>query len=135
MANAKTSTKTTTVKKKKNAGPSKLVLASEPKYSKAARRFYNENFRDLLQRLSEVLAAAGAWDGLRSKDSQRILILGVTNRPFDLDDAVIRRFPRRYLADVVLGFDSLEENLECDLVFSFLECLRMNTQVLALGRL
>ncbi|KAF6152222.1 hypothetical protein GIB67_036567 [Kingdonia uniflora] len=34
-----------------------------------------------------------------------------------------------YLADVVLGFDSLEKNLECDLVFYFLECLRMNAQV------
>ncbi|KAD7479998.1 hypothetical protein R6Q59_008785 [Mikania micrantha] len=35
-------------------------LTSEPRYSKAARRFYNENFRESSsQRLSKVLAAAG----------------------------------------------------------------------------
>ncbi|XP_076946869.1 putative ribosomal large subunit pseudouridine synthase SVR1, chloroplastic [Bidens hawaiensis] len=35
-------------------------LTSEPRYSKSARRFYNENFRESeSQRLSKVLAAAG----------------------------------------------------------------------------
>lgn len=35
------------------------ALSSEPKYSKAARRFYNERFREPPQRLAKVLAAAG----------------------------------------------------------------------------
>ncbi|CAH9080370.1 unnamed protein product [Cuscuta epithymum] len=56
-ANAKTSK---TIKKSESAPKTKPVKPStEPKYSKAARRFYNENFRDPPQRLSKILAAAG----------------------------------------------------------------------------
>ncbi|XP_047309506.1 uncharacterized protein LOC124912911 [Impatiens glandulifera] len=40
------------------------------------------------------------WDGLRTKDTERILVLAATNRPFDLDEAVIRRLPRRLMVNL-----------------------------------
>ncbi|XP_061996324.1 uncharacterized protein LOC133714258 isoform X2 [Rosa rugosa] len=44
------------------------------------------------------------WDGLLTKSGERILVLAATNRPFDLDEAIIRRFERR----VMVGLPSVE---------------------------
>ncbi|KAL6973062.1 hypothetical protein U1Q18_027236 [Sarracenia purpurea var. burkii] len=41
------------------------------------------------------------WDGLRTKDTERVLVLAATNRPYDLDEAVIRRFPRRLMVNLL----------------------------------
>ncbi|CDY56163.1 BnaA03g12490D [Brassica napus] len=44
------------------------------------------------------------WDGLMTKPGERILVLAATNRPFDLDEAIIRRFERR----IMVGLPSIE---------------------------
>ena len=35
------------------------------------------------------------WDGLLTGPNEQILVLAATNRLFDLDEAIIRRFERR----------------------------------------
>ncbi|KAJ1384968.1 P-loop containing nucleoside triphosphate hydrolase [Sesbania bispinosa] len=44
------------------------------------------------------------WDGLLSKAHEQVLVLAATNRPFDLDEAIIRRFQRR----IMVGLPSAE---------------------------
>ncbi|GER48570.1 AAA-type ATPase family protein [Striga asiatica] len=70
------------------------------------------------------------WDGLRTKDKERVLVLAATNRPFDLDEAVIRRLPRRLMVNlpdaanrakilrVILAKEDLSPDVDLDTVAS-----------------
>jgi len=59
------------------------------------------NHRELLNQFLKE------WDGM-SNDSGSAFIMVATNRPMDLDDAVLRRLPRRILVDLPTEPDRLE---------------------------
>ncbi|KAL8548620.1 hypothetical protein ACS0TY_007781 [Phlomoides rotata] len=73
------------------------------------------------------------WDGLRTKDKERVLVLAATNRPFDLDEAVIRRLPRRLMVNlpdaqnrekilrVILAKEELAPNVDLEAVANMTE--------------
>ncbi|KAJ1292362.1 hypothetical protein BS78_02G386200 [Paspalum vaginatum] len=68
------------------------------------------------------------WDGLRTKDRERVLVLAATNRPFDLDEAVVRRLPRRLMVNlpdapnrkkilgVILAKEELADDVDLDAI-------------------
>ncbi|KAJ1992327.1 mitochondrial dynamin GTPase Msp1, partial [Dimargaris cristalligena] len=37
------------------------------------------------------------WDGLTTSEASRVIIVGATNRLFDIDPAIVRRMPKRFL--------------------------------------
>ncbi|CAL0305167.1 unnamed protein product [Lupinus luteus] len=70
------------------------------------------------------------WDGLRTKETDRVLVLAATNRPYDLDEAVIRRMPRRLMVNlpdapnrakilkVILAKEDLSSDVDLDAIAS-----------------
>jgi SpoVK/Ycf46/Vps4 family AAA+-type ATPase len=51
-------------------------------------------------RLEIVNEFMSQWDGLSSNLNSGVIVMGATNRPFVLDDAVLRRLPRRLMVDL-----------------------------------
>lgn len=80
-------------------------------------------------RLEIVNEFMSQWDGLSSNLNSGVVVMGATNRPFVLDDAVLRRLPRRLLIDLPdaqsrheILINLLKENLcEVDLLESLPE--------------
>ncbi|KAL7624670.1 hypothetical protein AAE478_006240 [Parahypoxylon ruwenzoriense] len=58
--------------------------------------------RDLGARRETINQFLGEWDGM---DNMKAFIMVATNRPFDLDEAVLRRLPRKLLIDLPLEQD------------------------------
>jgi len=68
------------------------------------------------------------WDGLLTSESTRIMVLGATNRPNDIDPAILRRMPKRFairlpdreqrrkILDLMLSKTSLSPSLDINLL-------------------
>lgn len=87
----------------------------------AKRGGHSHEHEALRKMKTEFLAG---WDGIRTKSTDRVLVLAATNRPMDLDEAAIRRMPRRIfvplpdasnrekILSVILKDEEVDKNLD-----------------------
>ncbi|GAW16525.1 hypothetical protein ANO14919_059550 [Xylariales sp. No.14919] len=61
--------------------------------SRSARRIFQGYVEDINQFLQEM-------DGIRSSKAQNPVVIAATNRPFDIDEAILRRLTSRILIDM-----------------------------------
>ncbi|KAI0530510.1 hypothetical protein KFK09_000054 [Dendrobium nobile] len=66
------------------------------------------------------------WDGFTTDQNARVMVLAATNRPNELDEAILRRFPQAFeigmpdqserskILKVILKGENIEENIEYD---------------------
>ncbi|KAK4530317.1 hypothetical protein CCYA_CCYA04G1174 [Cyanidiococcus yangmingshanensis] len=65
----------------------------------------HEVYRDFKAEMMQL------WDGLTTDSRAQVLVLGATNRPWDVDTAIQRRMPRSFLVDLP-GLDQRKRILE-----------------------
>ena len=58
------------------------------------------------------------WDGIISANNKRILVIGATNKPFNLDDAILRRLNLQF--EIPLPNTQQRKNILSIVIFLFL---------------
>ncbi|KAH7538290.1 uncharacterized protein LOC107414902 [Ziziphus jujuba] len=73
------------------------------------------------------------WDGFTTDQNARVMVLAATNRPSELDEAILRRFPQAFeigipgrkeraeILKVILKGENVEDNIDCDHIASLCE--------------
>ena len=48
------------------------------------------------------------WDGFQTNEHARVMVLAATNRPWEVDEAILRRLPRSF----EVGLPTLEQRVD-----------------------
>lgn len=94
----------------RNAQPSIIFIGKREMYTFEAKQYnFSDEIDSILCERSEKDAEVSRrmkteflvqFDGATSSADDRILVIGATNRPHELDDAVLRRFPKRIMLNL-----------------------------------